>query len=71
MVVKVAERRLALGLTQEQLAREANVGQHTISDIETGLHVPKVDIAIQISRALLQQVEELFVVDEDGAAHPI
>lgn len=71
MVVKVAERRKELGLSQEQLAERSGAGQYTISDIETGRHVPKVDITIQIARVLFRQVEKLFVVDEDGTAHPL
>lgn len=71
MQVKVLERRRELGMTQEQVARAAGVGQHTVSDIERGLHVPRVDVAILISRALMRPVEDLFLVDADGAAHPI
>ena len=71
MVIKVRERREALGLSQAELARMAGVGQHTISDIETGRHIPRVDVAILIARALLLPVEELFLVAEDGSAYPI
>lgn len=71
MEIKVRERREELGLSQVDLARMAGVGQHTVSDIETGRHIPRVDVAILIARALLRPVEELFVVDVDGNAHPI
>lgn len=71
MIVKVRERREALGMSQEELARVAKVGQHTISDIETGRHVPKVDVAILVARALNRTVEELFLVDGEGNAHPL
>lgn len=71
MVIKVRERREALGLSQTELARMAGVGQHTISDIETGRHIPRVDVAILIAHALLAPVEELFLVAEDGSAYPI
>lgn len=70
MQIKVLERRKALGLSQTELAQKAGIGQHTVSDIETGLHVPKVDVAILIARALHSTVEELFVVEE-GRAYPI
>ena len=40
MAVKVAARRKELGMTQMELARAAGVGQHTVSDIETGRHIP-------------------------------
>ena len=71
MAVKVAARRKELGMTQMELARAAGVGQHTVSDIETGRHIPKGDVAILICRALDRAVEELFVVDGQGNAKPI
>lgn len=71
MKIKVRERREALGLSQIELARRAGVGQHTVSDIETGRYIPRVDVAILIARALMSPVEELFLVDEDGSAYPI
>jgi len=71
MEVKVRERREELGLSQTELARLAGVGQHTVSDIETGRHIPRVDVAILISRALKVPVEALFLVAEDGSAYPI
>lgn len=71
MVIKVKERREALGLSQTELARMAGVGQHTVSDIETGRHIPRVDVAILLARALMQPVEELFLVSENGSAYPI
>lgn len=71
MVVRVRERREAMGMAQAELAEKARVGQHTISDIETGRHVPKVDVAILVARALGRTVEELFLVDGEGNAHPL
>ena len=71
MVIKVKDRRGALGLSQAELARMAGVGQHTVSDIETGRHIPRVDVAILLARALMQPVEDLFLVSEDGSAYPI
>ncbi len=71
MKIKVRERREELGLSQAELARMAGVGQHTVSDIETGRHIPRVDVAILIARSLMSPVEELFLVDEDGSAYPI
>lgn len=70
MEIKVVERRKSLGISQAELARMAEVGQHTVSDIETGLHVPRVDVAIMICRALNSNVEELFVL-ENGKAYPL
>lgn len=71
MVIKVRERREELGLSQTELAQMAGVGQHTVSDMESGRHIPRVDVAILIARALMRPVEELFLVSEDGSAYPI
>lgn len=70
MVIKVRARREALGQSQIELAGLAGVGQHTISDIASGLHIPRVDVAILIARALMLTVEELFLVDKNGSAYP-
>lgn len=71
MEVLVEHRRRELGLTQQQVADRAGVGQHTVSDIETGRHIPRVDVAILIARALGSTVEELFQVQSDGRAYPL
>lgn len=71
MVIKVRERREALGLSQNELAVMAGIGQHTVSDIETGRHIPRVDVAILLARALMLPVEEVFLVSKDGSAYPI
>lgn len=71
MVIKVRERREELGLSQVELARLAGVGQHTVSDMESGRHIPRVDVAILIARVLMRPVEELFLVSGDGSAYPI
>ena len=56
----IKERRVELGLSQEQLAQLARIGQSTISEIEAGKHNPTVDVALKIARALEKTVEELF-----------
>jgi len=54
------------GLTQEQLALLSAIGRSTISNVETGRYIPRVDVAIRISRALHMPVERLFIVDVGG-----
>lgn len=63
MLVLVAKHRKKLRMTQAELARSAGVGQHTISDIESGRHIPRVDVAVLVSRALGRRVEDLFLVE--------
>lgn len=57
---RVAQRRMELGLSQEELARFSNVSRQTISDIEQGTHIPRLDTALMICAALGQPVQELF-----------
>lgn len=57
---QIKERRVELGMSQEQLARQAKIGQSTISEIEAGKHNPTVDVALRIARVLEKTVEELF-----------
>lgn len=57
---RIKERRVELGMSQEQLAQQARIGQSTISEIEAGKHNPTVDVALGIARALGKTVEELF-----------
>jgi DNA-binding XRE family transcriptional regulator len=59
---KIMEIRMAAGMTQEELAEKSGVGRSTISDVETGRHLPRVDVAILLCRALGVAVEEAFKV---------
>ncbi|HWS31011.1 MAG TPA: helix-turn-helix domain-containing protein [Clostridia bacterium] len=51
-------------LSQLELARLVSASQTTISDIELGLHVPSVVLALKISRVLGRTVEEVFFLEE-------
>jgi len=48
----IIRERKALGLTQEQLAKQSGVRQETICRLETGLHSPTVRTVEKIERAL-------------------
>ncbi len=56
----VAERRKELGITQMELSEAARIGRSTLSDIEQGRHIPGVDIALRLARALRCSVEDIF-----------
>ena len=56
---KVKERRLELGMTLEQLAKESGVPVSTISEIERGRE-PKVRTAQLIAYALGKMIYELW-----------
>ena len=65
---RVKELRQQRNLSQTDLARLACVGQTTISSIETGRYVPRVDIAIKVSQALGLAVEDVFILKGDGTS---
>lgn len=52
--------RLRKGLSQEELARQANVSKETIRNIEKGLSIPNVLLAIGLGALLGVAVTELF-----------
>lgn len=60
--VKLREIRISKNLTQAKLAQMSNIGRATIGDIENEIHLPRVDIAIRLARALGTTVEDIFDV---------
>lgn len=64
VINKVNELRKRKGLSQMRLAVLSKVGRSTISNIENGIYVPGVDIALRLSIALGCKVEDLFFLSE-------
>lgn len=60
---KVRKIRIQHNLTQDQLSELSGVGRSTISNIETGRYIPRVDVAIYIAQELHIPVERLFIVE--------
>ena len=58
------EKRKALGLSQEQLARACGVSRQTITAIENNKYDPTLALAFQLSRALGVPVDGLFLPEE-------
>lgn len=56
----IRELREALGLTQGELAARAGVSRQTVGALEAGRHLPRVDAAIGLARALGVRAEDLF-----------
>jgi putative transcriptional regulator len=65
MLNHVKDRRLALGLTQEQLAERAGVSRQTIISIEGGRYDPSLSLAMKLATLLGERVEGLFIPKED------
>lgn len=55
----VRTKRIALGLSQMQLARASRISQGLLSKIESGKLCPRLDIAIRICKALQIDVIEV------------
>ena len=65
----IRKRRNELGLTQNQLCKQAGLCDSSyVSSVELGKRVPGVHASIRIARALETTVEELFRHNEGGEA---
>jgi putative transcriptional regulator len=56
----VRERRLAKGLSQQQLGTDLGVSRQTVNAIETGRYLPSLPLALAIARYFGTPVEEIF-----------
>ena len=61
---KIKEYRKNKKMTQEELANELGVSRKTLSIIESGIVIPKVDTVYKLSLILEATVEELFYNEE-------
>lgn len=65
MIVKIRELRKIIHISQKELSDITQIGRSTLSEIESGKHIPHVDAAIKISRALHTTVEKIFILDSN------
>jgi molybdate-binding protein/DNA-binding XRE family transcriptional regulator len=68
---RVRPARLALGLSQGQLAARTGLTRQAISSIESGQYVPNTAVALTLARALHCTVEDLFALPETPADREI
>lgn len=62
MEFRIAEKRKELNMTQEDLARKANVSRATIAGIECGsIKVTTTETLIKIASALDSKVSDIFL----------
>lgn len=70
--IRLRRAREDAGLTQSQLADRAGVSRQLVSSAEAGRHLPAVDAALRLARALGEPVESLFAADPGTrAARPV
>ena len=61
---KIKEKRVACGLSQEQLAEQSGVARTIISQLENGTrHVITSDTMLKISKALNESVGDIFLLN--------
>lgn len=60
----VREAREARGLTQEQIAYMVGVTRNTIHNIERGVSIPSVLIALRLAKTLQVSVSSIFEVQQ-------
>ncbi len=62
----VKSARLERGLTQAELARQAEISRQALSAIEAAVYQPTVGVALRLSRVLGKSVEQLFGSELDA-----
>ncbi len=66
--IKLKNVRQKNGLTQEELAKKANITTRSYQRIEKGVQDPKTTTAILIAQALNTTVEELFPLSQRNSS---
>ncbi len=67
---RLRARRVALGLTQTDLATRADVSRQLVAAVEGGRNTPAVDAAIRLAQALDTTVDALFAPEPDVEVVP-
>ncbi len=62
---KIRELRKALGLSQEELAKQCGVSRQTVNAIENNKYDPTLALAFQLAGALDTTVDALFLGGEE------
>jgi len=65
MINNVKERRLAKGLTQEELAQLTGVRRETIIFLEKGKYNPSLRLAYKTAKVLEASIEDIFSFEDE------
>lgn len=65
MLNKLKLARVALGLTQEDVAHRIGVSRQTVNAMEQAKYVPSTVLALKAARLFGKTVEELFVLEDE------
>ncbi|MFX0064982.1 MAG: helix-turn-helix transcriptional regulator [Candidatus Hermodarchaeota archaeon] len=61
---RIKELRARCNLTQEELAKKAEVTRQTISSLEKGRYDPSIKLAFKLARIFETQIEDVFIYEE-------
>lgn len=68
---RVRTLRIAHGLSQERLARDADVSHSTVWNVEAGRKMPDIATALAMARALGVTLNDLVLEEEGESAHAL
>jgi putative transcriptional regulator len=61
---KIKDLRVALGWTQEELAKKCAVRRETIVFLEQGKYSPSLDLAHAVAKNLETKIDDLFIFED-------
>ncbi|BFT94257.1 MAG: helix-turn-helix transcriptional regulator [Minisyncoccus archaeiphilus] len=61
---RIKEFRTAIGITQDDLAKEVGVRRETIVFLEQGKYNPSLNLAHSIAKRLGKKIEDVFIFEE-------
>ena len=61
----VRDKRMALGMTQDELSEMLNVSRQTIISLEKGRYNPSITLAFKLSKLFNCTIEDIFIYEEE------
>lgn len=61
----IRDKRMALGMTQDELSEKLDVSRQTIISLEKGRYNPSITLAFKLSKLFQCTIEELFIFEEE------
>lgn len=61
----VRDKRMALGMTQDELSEKLDVSRQTIISLEKGKYNPSINLAFKLARLFECTIEDIFIYEGD------
>lgn len=61
----VRDKRMAFGMTQDELSEKLDVSRQTIISLEKEKYNPSINLAFKLSRLFECTIEDIFIYEED------